>query len=69
MSVPAVNLKHLFFSLDDYARRTTDVDEVDASLCGELTEVEQYLMKSQELIKVRGKVRFFVDFLFQAWLG
>lgn len=46
-------------SLDRYEKRATSVDDVEASLLGELTELEQYLLKSQELMYIRGKVHTF----------
>lgn len=45
------------YSCGAYARKTSDLDEIDESLVGELTKVEKYLLKSQDLIRVRGKVR------------
>ncbi|VDI46116.1 Hypothetical predicted protein [Mytilus galloprovincialis] len=42
-------------SLNSYASKTKDVDDLDESLVGELSKVELHLLKSQDLMKVRGK--------------
>ena len=44
------------YSLDDYTRRSQGVDEVDMSLLGKLSPLENYLLESQEMMSVRGKV-------------
>lgn len=42
-------------SLRDYAARHQSLNDVDESLVGDLTDLEKYLLNSQELMKVRGK--------------
>lgn len=44
------------YSLGNYAEKSTNLNDVDESLVGQLNEVEKYLLKSQDLMKVRGKV-------------
>ena len=44
------------YRLLSYAGKTRSLDDIDESLVGELTEVEKFLLKSQDLMKVRGKV-------------
>jgi len=47
-----------FFSLDNYKNRSVGLDDSDRALLGnDLTDLEKYLVESQELIKIRGKVR------------
>ncbi|CAG2200299.1 unnamed protein product [Mytilus edulis] len=41
--------------LNSYASKTKDIDDLDESLVGELSKVELHLLKSQDLMKVRGK--------------
>ncbi|XP_033758095.1 uncharacterized protein LOC117340444 [Pecten maximus] len=41
--------------LQSYASRTKDLSDIDASMVGELSEVEKLLLKTQELMTVRGK--------------
>ena len=49
---------NLFSSLKNFAARKTHLDDIDESLVGELTDLEKLLLKSQELMTVRGKVHF-----------
>ena len=37
------------------------MDELDQSLVGDLTVVEMHLLKSQDFMRVRGKVRYLKD--------
>ena len=48
-----------FCSLQSYAARKKDLSDIDESVAADLTEVEKYLLTSQELMTVRGKVLFF----------
>ena len=50
------NLNFVLFSLKDYAGRKTELDDVDQSLVGQLTDLEKHLLESQDLMVVRGKV-------------
>jgi hypothetical protein len=43
--------------MEKYLNRRREVDDVEQSMLGELTTTEKYLMKSQELMWIRGKVR------------
>ena len=49
------------YSLESFARKTTDVDELDQSIVGDLTKVEEHLLKTQEIMTVRGKVSSLVE--------
>ena len=52
-----IDVFNLFCSLENYKMRSRGLDEADKGLLGDdLTELEQYLVDSQELIKIRGKV-------------
>ncbi|XP_060600852.1 uncharacterized protein LOC132754246 isoform X5 [Ruditapes philippinarum] len=42
-------------SLQSYAARRKDLSDIDESVAADLTKVETYLLKSQELMTVRGK--------------
>lgn len=44
------------FRLRSYAQRTNTLSDVDESVAKDLSEVERYLLKTQELMTVRGKV-------------
>lgn len=46
----------LLYRLKDYAIRRTDLNDVDESLIGDLTDLENELLRSQDLMVVRGKV-------------
>ena len=50
------NIHLIFFSLKNYASRQTKLKDVDQSIVGELTTLEQHLLNSQQLMMVRGKV-------------
>lgn len=39
-----------------YLNRKREMDDVEQSLLGELTTTEQHLIKTQELMWIRGKV-------------
>lgn len=45
-----------FGSLHTYQKRSREADETDLSLREELTKLEKILLKTQELVEVRGKV-------------
>ena len=45
----------LNFSLKSYINRA-GIHDIDNGLMGELTDVEQHLLHSQELLETRGKV-------------
>jgi len=40
-----------------FAARSTGIDSMDRSLLGELSQLEHYLLTSQAVMSVRGKVR------------
>jgi len=42
--------------METYLRRKREMDDVEQSLLGELTTTEKYLMTTQELMWIRGKV-------------
>ncbi|XP_014676676.1 PREDICTED: uncharacterized protein LOC106816566, partial [Priapulus caudatus] len=44
-----------YISLKDYTTRKISMSDVDASLVGQLSPMENYLLQSQELMTVRGK--------------
>jgi hypothetical protein len=49
---------HLSYSLQNYKGRSVGLDEADKALMGtDMTNLEIYLVESQELIKIRGKVK------------
>lgn len=48
----------LFCSLENFAGKTNDLDDLDQSLVSDLSKVETYLLKSQEMMMVRGKVSY-----------
>ena len=50
-------------SLDDYTRHSQGVDEVDMSLLGKLSPLENYLFESQEMMSVRGNLEHTVPVL------
>lgn len=45
-----------FFSLKHYACRKTGLSDADATLVDDMSPLEKYLVDSQELMAVRGKV-------------
>ena len=54
--------------VQSYASRSTGLDELDDSLTKDLTEVEKHLMRTQDMMRVRGKVctqRNVINFLWQ----
>ena len=47
----------VFFSrVDAYHNRSTELDEADLALRGDLTDYEKHLVESQDLVEIRGKV-------------
>lgn len=43
--------------MENYEKRSVGLDEADRALLGsDLTDLEKYLIESQQLIKIRGKV-------------
>jgi hypothetical protein len=54
----------LLCSLESFAGKTKEIDDLDQSMLGELTKVEQYLLKTQEMMIVRGKVSVIVFMLY-----
>lgn len=53
-------------SLNSYASKTKEIDDLDESLFGELSKVELHLLKSQDMMKVRGKGNHLVPVLIPA---
>ena len=45
-----------FFRVDAYHNRSTELDEADLALRGDLTDYEKHLVESQDLVEIRGKV-------------
>ena len=57
----------IIFSVASYAGGASDLGDMDESLMDDLTKVEKHLLKTQELMKVRGKVRLCVFHLKISW--
>lgn len=48
----------VFFRVNQYAARSGGKEQVDEDLLGSLAPLEDYLLRSQEVITVRGKVKY-----------
>ena len=46
----------LYCSLESFAAKTNDTDDLDQSMVNDLSKVELYLLKSHEMMCVREKV-------------
>lgn len=49
---------YIIYRMENYAARTTTIDEADAEMMPDLTELEKKLLASQEMFKIRGKVGY-----------
>ena len=47
---------NFFFRVDAYHYRSTELDEADLAIRGDLTDYEKHLVESQDLVQIRGKV-------------
>lgn len=51
------------YSIANYIRRVKGVSDVERSLRGDLTALEEHLLLTQEVVEIRGKVsRFQIGF-------
>jgi ABC-type uncharacterized transport system auxiliary subunit len=53
--------------VDAYHNRSTDLDEADLALRGDLTDYEKHLVESQDLVQIR-IFSFLCDFHIYRWV-
>lgn len=54
---------YIHFRVQTYLRKQTGLSDIDKSVAEDLTEVEKFLLETQEMMMIRGKVCNYSYFL------